>query len=592
MTVRRPVRRVAPALLTPALLILVLVLRGGQLAHRSFYGDDLVIPARFRASGLWVPYDGHLMPGSAAVQIAADALAPLQWWLPALVILVATALSALLWWRTLSTWPPTAARPVLRTTALVALVFSPFLMVGSGWWSAALTALTWQLTAAAVILVLVRTSRWGVLPSSAAVCGVLLVGLLMTERVLTVVPAVLVLTVLAGRFRWRRWVAPVLLTVAWAALYLGLGGFTPSDRDAPAGDGVTSGIVDALRTTLLPGAVGGPWTWERWGTSHPFPTTPVGLQIIAAVLVASAVVVVVRRTGLRRALPTFLFPLGYLAVVLVLLAVGRGGSGSSDVLVRGLHYWSDWWTVAVLSVTVGLAGSDRAAGSARAPRPVGGLLRSIPAALFLCSSVMATATWTHAWRDDPTADYLAGLRETVADGTPFLDQPVPLEILTPLNHPWNRISRVAGSLAPAGGTATVTDRPVIIGLDGRPVPAEVSPRAHTDAGPVPGCGTRVEVGRPQLVNLSPALPYGDWTWEFNAVASAPVTVTLSTPNGLEDEASWRSRAVDVPVGTTLEQRWVTLDGGGGTILVEIHGASPGTHLCLGAGAVGSPVPRM
>jgi hypothetical protein len=119
----------------------------------------------------------------------------------------------------------------------VALVFSPFLMVGSGWWSAALTALTWQLTAAAVILVLVRTSRWGVLPSSAAVCGVLLVGLLMTERVLTVVPAVLVLTVLAGRFRWRRWVAPVLLTVAWAALYLGLGGFTPSDRDAPAGDG-------------------------------------------------------------------------------------------------------------------------------------------------------------------------------------------------------------------------------------------------------------------------------------------------------------------------------------------------------------------
>lgn len=589
MTARRPVRWSVPALLTPALLILALVLRGGQLAHRSFYGDDLVIPARFRVSGLWVPYDGHLMPGSAAVQIAADALAPLQWWLPALLILVATALSALLWWRTLSVWPATAARPVLRTTALVALVFSPFLMVGSGWWSAALTALSWQLTAAAVILIQVRTSRWGVLASSALMCGVLLIGLLMTERVLTVVPAVLVLTVLAGQFRWRRWVAPVLLTVAWAALYLGLGGLTPPDRDAPPGDGVASGIVDALRTTLLPGAVGGPWTWERWGTSHPFPTTPVGLQVIAAVLVAAAVAVVVRRTGLRRALPTFLFPLAYLAVILLLLAVGRGGSGSSDVLVRGLHYWSDWWTVAVLSVTVGLAG---AAGPARPVRLPGSLLRCAPAALFLCSSVVATATWTHAWHDDPAADYLAGLRRTVADGTPFLDQPVPLEILTPLNHPWNRISRVAGSLAPAGGTATVTDRPVIIGLDGRPVPAEVSPRAHSDAGPVPGCGTRVEVGHPQLVNVFPALPYDDWTWEFNAVASAPVTVTLSTPNGLEDEASWRSRAVDVPVGTTLEQRWVTLDGGGGTVLVEIHGAAPGTHLCLGAGAVGSTVPRM
>lgn len=72
------IRALTPVVITVA----VLVLRGWQLSQRSFYWDDLVIPARFRDTGLWVPYDGHLMPGSAAVQILADSVAPLQWWLP------------------------------------------------------------------------------------------------------------------------------------------------------------------------------------------------------------------------------------------------------------------------------------------------------------------------------------------------------------------------------------------------------------------------------------------------------------------------------------------------------------------------------
>lgn len=579
---------------TAVLLTVVTVFRGWQLAHRSFYGDDLVIPARFRDSGLWVPYDGHLMPGSAAVQIAVDTLAPLQWWLPAVLILVATVLSSMSWWRVLTVWPPLADRPALRTTALVALVFSPFLMVGSGWWSAAVTTLTWQLTAAALILVTLRTARWGVLYSSVAACGVLLTGLFMSERVLTVVPVLLVLAVVTGGFRWRRWVAPVLVTAGWAVLYLCLGGLTPDDTDAPVGEGVPAGIWDALRTALLPGAVGGPWTWERWGTSHPFPTTPVILQILAAVLVATTVLIVLRRTvrrtahstAPRRAAVVLLLPVGYLVVILALLTVGRGGSGSSDVLVRDMHYWSDWWTVTVLSVTVALARSD--AHSGRHPRT----LRYAPATLFLCSSLVATVTWTQAWQDDPTASYLAGLRQTVREEPGFTDQPVPLEVLTPLSHPWNRISHVAGSLAADGGTSSATTRPVLIGLDGRPVPATVAPQTRSDAGTAPDCGVRIDAGRPQVVNLTPALPYGEHTWEFNAVASAPVTVTVSTPNGLEDEASWRSRSVEVPVGTDLEQRWVSLDGGGGTVLIEVSATAPDAHLCLGAGPVGPLVPRM
>jgi hypothetical protein len=577
-----------PAVTVPVIVVVLVVpviLRGWQLAHRSFYGDDLVIPSRFRDSGLWVPYDGHLMPGSAALQIVVDAAAPLQWWLPTLVIVVAGALSAVLWWRVSTVWPPLARRPVLRATALVAVVFSPFLMVGSGWWSVAVNALSWQLTAAALILVMSRLSGRGAPASTVASCAVLLAGLFMTERVLTVVPALLVLAVAAGRFRWRRWVGPAVLTVAWAVLYLFLGGLSPADNAAPRGAGVSSGIVDALRTAIIPGTVGGPWTWERWGTSHPFATTVVALQILAAAVAVAAVALILRRTGFRRGVAAFALPVGYLVVVLLLLTVGRGGSGSSDILVRGMHYWADWWTVSVLSVTVALTRAP-----ARAARHSNGAVTMAPAVLFLCSSVVATVTWTGAWDDDPTASYLSGLRKTVTENPGFTDQPVPLEVLTPLMNPWNRVSEVAGRVAPRGGTATSTTRPVLIGLDGRPAPAEISPESRSASGDVPDCGIRVDSGRPQVVALSPALPFGQWTWEFNAVASSPVTVTLSTPNGLEDEATWRGHAVDVPVGTDLQQRWVTLDGGGGTVLVEVHGGAPDSHLCLGAGPVGPLVP--
>jgi hypothetical protein len=571
-------------------------LRGWQLSQRTFYWDDLVIPARFRDTGLWTPYDGHLMPGSAAVQVLADTAAPLQWWLPAVITVAATVVAAVLWWAVLGRLTD---RTTVRVTAFTALVFSPFLGAASGWWSAGLNALAWQISAAAVGLVILstpaRTPVRALVARSVLAAAVLLAGLVMTEKALTVVPALFaVVLVLRGRHRvpWAVGVVPAALTVFWAGLYLFL--VSPgSDTVSPGLDG----IATALGSSVAPGVLGGPWSWDRWNPSPVFSTTAVPVQVVAAVVVGVLVAVYLVVLGRRR--PAGVLALttsaGYLAVILFLLREGRTGEGSTDLLARGMHYYADWWAVTVLLLVAAVGAQrrrDAPVSAAQATsRPV---LAGAACLLFAASSTISTATWVAEWSDDETADYLAGLRAAVAEaettGIPVLDQHTPLEVLTPLMAPYNTVGEVGGRLHDGDGIGSVTTRPQAITPDGRRVTAAVGDAARSAQGDSPGCGTRVVAGRPTIIPVSPALPFGDWTWEFTATADRPVTVTLSTPNGLEDEARWRARAVDVPVGTDLMTRWVNLSGGGGTLMLEIDGP-PGSHVCVGAGAVGPLLPR-
>lgn len=239
------------SLAAPALLLaLAVILRGWQLSQRTFYWDDLVIPARFRDAGLWTPYDGHLMPGSAALQIAADTIDPLQWWLPATVTIAATVAAGVLWWLVLGRL---TRAPWIRLLAFTALVFSPFLGIASGWWSAGVNALSWQITTATVALLLLRTRvTW---LHTLAASAVLVAGLLMTEKALTVAPA-LIAVVVVLRFGGRRlpllpWLAPAVITAGWAVLYLQLAGRVPEN----AGPGLDD-LSGAVGSSVLPGIVG------------------------------------------------------------------------------------------------------------------------------------------------------------------------------------------------------------------------------------------------------------------------------------------------------------------------------------------------
>lgn len=578
-----------------AIAVIALVTRLFQLAHRDFYWDDLVIPAKYRDAsftGLFEPYDGHVMPGSIALQLAADRLASLEFWLPATVITVFTAALLALWAFTLprlfaarsSSSTSSRSTASVQVFAFAALALSPFLMTAAGWWSAALNSFGWQLGFAVALMCATllfhaeprtkttqRTIALSAITTVAVLCA-----LLLTEKSLSVVPfAALIIWFTSGRVLWRFWVAPAAVTAAWAILVFKQTSIFHSE----APHSLWSSLPETLSKAVIPGIVGGPWQWERWTPSQAFANPSPWLWVPTLVIVlVTAVVWVVRSPRRGSALVASAL---FLVALLWVLGHARTNPESADLLTHTLHYYAEWWTLTVFVVT---AASFRWP-SSRRPLP---RLRPILTAVWVVSAVITSVSWTVTWKDAPTGPYLDNLKKSLASSSaPVLNQPVPMEILFPLLRPLNTIYSVTGQ-----AHSDITDKPQVIDSQGNLVPGAVLPAAKTEQGPEPQCGIRVFSGGSRIITIDKPLFDGLWAWELNAVASEKnMTMTITTPNGLETEEETRSRAVTVPISTDLAPRWVSVPGGGGTIRVEIEGPDSAAHVCIGAGTIGPMVPQ-
>lgn len=586
------------ALVMVFVTLVALVIRGWQLSQRTFYWDDLVIPARFRVGSFFdffSPYDGHIMPGSIAIQVVADQLAPLEFFVPATIVLLLCTLTYCLYGCALTRLLP--AHPQVRLLAFSALVFSPFLMVAAGWWSAALNALGWQVGFAAMLLCLSfvpaapkgashtaptasssqkdcanqerphsRELAWGILAAF-----ITFGALLMTEKAISIVPAAIVGAWLARRLSWRFFCAPTLVTLAWALFIERCTNITSTSEAST----VMESIPKAVSHAVLPAILGGPWQWDRWTPSQAFAAPAPWLWIPSFMIVLLAIGLWVWRSPARF---ISLIPIvGYFLVIMLVLTNTRTGAGTTDLLARNLHYYVDWWALAVIVVALATA---RFPALRHSPLP---RVAPIVVLILALSSAVTTISWVSAWRDDPTARYLATLKESVAqDPSPLLSQPVPLEILTPLLSPHNTVEGILGRPA-----ATWVTEPKVVDNNGAIVPAAVLHSAMTEQGDAPQCGTRIASGKRAILHIDNPLPFGEWTWEMNAVASNKgMTVTLTTPNGLETEQQSRQRASNVPVPTELATHFVRVDGGGGFLQVEVTGGHAGDSVCIGAGGIG------
>lgn len=557
---------------------LSLVVRGVQLSQRTLYWDDLVIPAFYRdasPAGWFQSYDGHVMPGAVALQLFADRVAPLEFWLPAVIIVLLNALALFFYAVSLRRLLPEQPRTQILT--FVALAFSPFLMTASGWWSAALNALGWQLGMALVLFFASRASSAPkVLWFSVGATFSALLAMLFTEKGLAVVPAALIVVWLyTRRVEWQFWAAPLVTTAAWAAVV-----FTnTSVGEDNQASRLFGNIPETLAQGILPATLGGPWQWVRWAPSQAFAHP-------AAVFWVPAVVIVVALLGLwifrqpKRAV--ILVPsLAFLGVVFWVLGNARTSRGTADLLTLTLHYYPEWWAWTILLAAVA---SHRWPSSRRQHLP----FRTALAVALVLSSMASTWTWVAAWQDDPAEAYIQNLQASISEHPiPLLEQPVPLEVLTPLMHPHNTVASVTG--VPA---TDVTDHPQVVDNTGHITEGAVLASARTANGPHPQCGYRVKAGEHQIIPIDHPLPFGSWVWEMNAVASAPgTTVTLSTPNGLETQQQTNERAVTVPVDTELGTQWVHVPGGGGMLRVDVDGESPDAHVCIGTGAIGPLLPK-
>jgi hypothetical protein len=346
-------------------------------------------------------------------------------------------------------------------------------------------------------------------------------GLLFFEKALFVAPLVFLVTlclyapggpvralVTTLRRWWPAWAVLTAVSVVFLAVYLSLSPASSLRAPASAGE-VGTFLGQFFGESLLPGLVGGPWTWLDAGDGAAVVAPARSARWVSWGLVAALVAVTLWR---RRAVAVRAWTLLVLfsALAAGLIAATRLGSGLSGVAGLVPRYLGDVLLVAALCVGVAVCGLRRlepAAEPAPAAAPASPrLIRAAVAAglvLLVASSVHSGAGFAADWEVKAGRDYLRTARADLAavgSGTVFMDQPVPEAVVPGMSAPWNMQSRFFGPLEDGPAFVTRARTLSVFDASGHVRPAWVD-GVRARPGPVPGCGYRVTGGRAVTIPL-------------------------------------------------------------------------------------------
>ncbi|MCV7069063.1 hypothetical protein H7H51_31120 [Mycolicibacterium farcinogenes] len=580
------IARTAAALIALHLVIRAILAFGGY-----FYWDDLILIGRAGTQNLLSPsflfddHDGHVMPAAFLVSGAVTRLAPFSWVLAALSLVVMQLLASLALLRAL--WVILGWRPVLLIPLTFAL-FTPLALPGFAWWAAGLNTLPMQAALAWVVgeaVLLVRTGN-----PRHAVVGVLvfLGGLLFFEKA-AVIPfvafaVVALLGYVMGTFSvrevWQRglrlWVGSLALTVAWIGVYL-----VVVDQKRWSFDvAMTWDLLSRSFTHgIVPGLVGGPWSWQRWAPASPWATPPVSVMVLGWVVLVVAIAVVLVRKA--RIWPVLVVALGYAVACQIPIYLMRSSRFTALELAQTLRYLPDLVVVLALLAAVGFCAPNRSArfsaSPARSAICVG------VAVLFVVSSLYSTFTFLKVWQDSPVPAYLNNARASLAatsPAAPLLDQEVDPLILQRVAAPENLASHMFALASPRPEFASATTDLRMFDRTGKLVPAKVTWVRTIVEGPAPKCGFLVQPDEPAVMPLDGPLLPADWTAEINYLANSDGSLTMALAEGPE---------VKVPVRPGLNRVFVRLPGAGQSISVSANTAA--LSVCISPGPVGFLAPR-
>ncbi|WAJ44881.1 hypothetical protein OK015_27980 [Mycobacterium sp. Aquia_216] len=584
------------ALAATALVMVALVIRAVLAFGGYFYWDDLILIGKAGTEGLLSPsylfddHDGHVMPAAFLVAGALIRLAPLDWTGPAISLLVLQLLASLALLRALHVilgW---------RRVLLIPLTFALFTPLGVpafAWWAAALNslpmlaALAW-VCADAVLLVRTGNRRY-------ALTGVLvyLGGLLFFEKAAVIPFVAFAVAALLCHVRgepsapltaWRGglrlWVASLILTVGWVALYLAV-----VNQQRWSSDLAMTGELLARSIThgIVPGLAGGPWHWDRWAPASPWATPPLAAMVLGwLALIAVLALSLIRK---QRIGPVWLTAAGYAVACQVPIYLMRSSKLTALELAQTLRYLPDLVVVLALLAAVGLCAPNRPFGARLLDAsPQRAMVTTGLAALFLASSLYSTATFLTSWRNNPTRTYLRNVQSSLAAAqanstAPLLDQEVDPLILQRVAYPENLASHMFALLRdrPEFDTATTLLR--MLDSSGRLIPARVTWIRTIKPGPMPQCGYFAQPDTPARMVLDGPLLPADWTVEFNYLANSDGSMTVSLSEG---------PGVKVPVHPGLNRVYARLPGTGDTITVRAN--TTALALCIASGPVGFLAP--
>ncbi|AEV72761.1 hypothetical protein MycrhN_2167 [Mycolicibacterium rhodesiae NBB3] len=584
------VARAAAALILVHLIVRAVLALGGY-----FYWDDLILVGRagtqdlLSTGYLFDDHDGHVMPAAFLVAGGITRLAPLQWFLPALSLVVLQLLASLALLRALHVI--LGRRPVLLIPLTFAL-FTPLAVPGFAWWAAALNSLPMLAALAWVCgdaILLVRTGN-----QRYAVTGLLVFvgGLLFFEKA-AVIPFVAFATAAllahvtgtgSPLMVWRRgirlWISSLAVTVAWIAVYLAV-----VDQKRWSFD--WSMTWDLLRRSvthgIVPGLVGGPWDWQRWAPASPWGTPPLTVMILGWVALAAVVAVSVIRK--RRIGGVWLMAAGYAVACQIPIYLMRSSQYTALELAQTLRYLPDLVVVLALLAAVGLCAPNREGARWLDESHTRTAVIVVAATGFMAGSLYSTATFLTSWRDNPAQPYLQNAAMGLADAAlqssaAMLDQEVDPMVLQRVVGPENRISHMFALLRHRPEFTSATTDLRMLDSSGRLVDAKVTWVRSIVEGPAPQCGYLVQPDFGVRMPLDGPLLPADWTAEINYLANSDGSLTMSLSEGKE---------VKVPVHPGLNRVFVRLPGAGDAI--EVRANTAALSVCIASGPVGFVAPK-
>jgi hypothetical protein len=427
-------------------------------------------------------------------------------------------------------------------------------------------------------------------------------GLACTEKTMMVVPLVFGVTACflvkgsPGRAIWRAltrfwatWLVLIALSIPFFWLYLQHA--QQAVRQPASVDQVTTFFETLLGKTLIPGLLGGPWTWLE-GTTVPLATPAPFLHAMSLVIAGLFIAFTIwRRPAATRA---WIVLLGYAVIATGLVASSRMGAAAWSWLAGMVtRYTSDIVVVAALCIGVAMFGL-RDLPDRRAPRRIPwvqttrqGRIAWIAAgsafALLLAfGTVVTTSRYSTAWSIQPGRDFFQTAKAELAAapaGSVFFDRPLADPVMSRLAWPRNSQStffKVLGNKGPV--FVKGAEFPKVFTDIGTIKPAFVTPIRETVEGP--GKDKCYEVKGGQSVTMQLNGPMIQWGWFFRisylSDGETPVKVTFGS-------GSHEFTALE-----KMHNYYFFLEGGGQSIQVSV--SKPGVSMCITQITAGELVP--
>jgi len=618
-------------------VVLVLVQLGWTailLAHSYFRQDDFVLLDRALGTGLgWgylmTPYNGHLMPAGLAIIWALARISLYSWLLAGAVIMVLVAAASLALLRALLTL--CGPRPgILIPLALY--LFAPLGAGTAGWLSAAVKILPLELALFLAVDAHLRYLRgpgkggWRHL-AAAAIWLVVAMASADQGAVLPLLLFAITVSLIharpgpgGARARWtsaasralaehrRAWLLYGALLAVYCVVF-----FTRLSASGAAlpGPGETTRLYrfagTLIGTSVVPGALGGPWRWATSGYAQAAP--PAAVQYLSWAVAAAVIAVSLARW--RTAWSAWATWLGWIVLAdIAPVAVKGFGGFPTATLGADTGYVAD--ATAVLALCLALAFLPPAAVSPAGLSPAGlspadgepapgaagagapgpsGLVRAV--ALVACGACLAgTAVslpaFVTATSDTAARSYIATARAAISAAPPdttVIDGPVPATVLsTGFFGAAADTSRVIEPLAGDRGLpwtaapAGVIARPMMFDDLGRLAPLAVAGPSWVR--PALGFACLVGTRARKTIRLDGSLYQWPWTLRLFLTGAAGVLVIRLGQGGSPVRVS-------VPAGSNGV--YIPVTGQGNALSVQLDGTTVGP-VCITGATVGVPQP--